>query len=379
VPEHLFVTADAAITQVVIDPENAIPPSNLPVTGNRQDQARFSVTPAWRQQLLGGDLLLSSTVGKILFEEDNFRDIDYLLFNNSLLGPQKDKGLTWGFTHEYASYDYGTLAIKRHAVDLSLYAELGSGWAPFARVGAESDFQQPTESNLDYFTWSAGLRRSTELSTFEASYGDRSFGNNWSLVAERRFGGSAENLVRASYREAATPPPAVRSLQFPTDDLLTDPGLPDVEAPPLLPFQLQQSFLNKRGDLILTKGWVRSTLTLRLFWWDAKSVPLGTDESEVNDSRQQTGISTRLEYRLGPRLSALGFLTYSNRDFKRDGVVSSSDVLINGRLGLNYQVGRNGSVRFWVSTFRRQDVEGDAAFNPYDQNVVGILFTQSFQ
>lgn len=378
-PQNFLVTGEASIRQVVVDPEQQVPISNLPVTGNLQDQIRYSVTPEWRQQLLGGDLRLSATTGRIMFESKGFQDIDYLQFNNSWLGPERERGLTWGLTHEYASYDYQVIEIKRHAVDLSMYAELGGGWAPFVTVGAESDFAEPTEDDLNYFTYSVGLRRSTELSRIEVSYGDRSFGTNLRVSAERKFGGDPANLIRASYRETPSPPPNIRQVQFQRSEPPLDPGLPDTEAPPLLPDQLAQSFLNKRGDLVLQKGFIRSTLTLRLFWWDAKSVPFGSRADEIDDSRTQTGLSARYNYKFGQKLSAFLFATYAEREFKRDGVVSTSDTLINGRVGLIYDFSRNGSVRFWVGTDRREDPEGESAPVGFEQNVAGIMFTQTFR
>lgn len=384
VPENLIVTGVAAISQTIIDPQGQIPFSNLPVTGNLQDLTELRVTPEWRQRLLSSDLRLAATVGRLAFEQEGLQDIDYLEFNNAWTGPERERGVTWALSHFYGAYDYDVVEIKRQQVDLFLYAELGSGWAPFVSVGVESDFAEPTQSDLDYFTWSAGLRRTTERSSAEVSYGDRSFGSNLRVLVERRFGGDAGDYIQLSYSEAPQTPANVQGVQLPgqlppvTQPPVLEPGLPRGQPPPILPPGVGQSFLTRRGQLVLASNFIRSSISLTVFTEDFKSVPFDTDPSEILNRNKQDGLAGTYTFRFGQRLSLRATAQVADREFETNGVVTSGDTLINGRLGLDYQLGEKTSVSTWIGTDRQQNPTGQAITREYEQNVAGILITRTF-
>jgi hypothetical protein len=380
VPERFFLSGLADIRQTIIDPEALIPPSNLPISGNIQDQVQVSVTPEWRQPILGGDLRLAATVGRIALEEDDLQDVDYLEANNSLTGPERDRGLTWALSHYYGAYDYDRITIKRQSVDLFLYAELGSGWAPFVSVGTESDFAEPTQSDLDYVTWSVGLRRSTEVSTAEVSYGDRSFGSNFRVLLERRFGGDSGDYIRASYSETPQTPANIQTVQAPATPgprPPADPGLSPGQPPLLLPPGVGQAFLARRGDVVLSKSFIQSTISLTLFVEDFESIPFDAfGLSDLGEDRSQYGVIGSYVYRFGQKLSFQGDLTVSDRTFEFTGSVPSSDTLLFARIGLDYQMGEKTSLTAWIGLNQQTNAEG-ASFE-YDQKVAGFLINRRF-
>jgi hypothetical protein len=384
-PERLLITGVAGISQTVIDPQQVVPANNLPITANRQDQVELRVTPEWRQNLGNADLRLAYTAGKLAFESDTLQDVDFSEFDNSLTGPDRERGLTWALKHFYGAYDYSTVEIKRQTVDLFLFAEVGNGWAPFLSVGVESDFAEPTKSDLDYFTWSVGLRRSTEFTRAEVSFGDRSFGSNVNVLLERQIGARDGDYIRATYSEAPrTPanlvgvraPPPGEVLPGPPGSI--DPEFPVDEPPVVLPPGVGQSFLSRRGQFIMAKEFIQSTLSLTLFAEDFKSVPFGVDVSEATTKTTQYGAIGRYSYRFGQRLSMTATLRVANREFETDDVVTSADDLLNGRVSLNYELGEKTSLKFVIGTDRQENAKGAALNREYEQNIVGVTVTRSF-
>ncbi len=52
--------------------------------------------------------------------------------------------------------------------------------------GKESSFLNIEDDSLQDTIWRAGVRRKTAASSFEAFYGDRSFGNVWGLSYDQQ-------------------------------------------------------------------------------------------------------------------------------------------------------------------------------------------------
>jgi uncharacterized protein (PEP-CTERM system associated) len=321
-------------------------------------------------------------VGRVALEEDDLQDVDYLELNNSLTGPQLERGLTWRLNHYYGSYEYDRLTIKRQSVDLSLYAELGSGWAPFVSVGSESDFAEPTRSDLDYFTWSVGLRRQTEVSTAEVAYGDRSFGSNFRVLLERRFGSDRRDSIRASYSETPQTPANIQIVSSPQvpsrpgDLPPSGPGLNPGQPPPLLPPGVGQSFLTRTGQLNFVKNLVQSTISLGFFAEDAESVPFIFESAPVRDQRTQYGVIGAYTYRFGKRLSFRGDISIFDREFEADDVTITSETVIFARAGLDYLLGEKTTIAAWIGANEQKST--DSSSFEYEQQVVGILITRRF-
>lgn len=384
-PERFILTGLASISQTIIDPQEVIPGNNLPITANRQDQVEMRVTPEWRQPIGDADLRLAYTRGVVSFESDAFRDVDFNEFNNSLVGPQRDRGLTWRVSHFYGGYDYQVVEIKRQTVDLFLFAEMGSGWAPFVSVGTESDFAEPTSADLNYFTWSAGLRRNTERTRVEASYGDRSFGKNVNFLLQRQLGSRDGDFIRASYSESPRNPATLQGVALPVfgDPVPVPPGGidPDLDpgqTPVILPPGLAQSFLTKRGQIVVSKEFIRSLLSLTIFVDDFTSIPFGSDIDEATTKTRQQGVAGAYTYRVGAKVSLKASLRYADREFQSDGEIVSADDLFFGRLGLEYQLGPKTSITTFLGTDRQLNREGQVLNREYEQNIAGVTLTRTF-
>jgi hypothetical protein len=205
------------------------------------------------------------------------------------------------------------------------------------------------------------------------------------VLLERQIGARDGDYIRATYSEAPrTPanlvgvraPPPGEVLPGPPGSI--DPEFPVDEPPVVLPPGVGQSFLSRRGQFIMAKEFIQSTLSLTLFAEDFKSVPFGVDVSEATTKTTQYGAIGRYSYRFGQRLSMTATLRVANREFETDDVVTSADDLLNGRVSLNYELGEKTSLKFVIGTDRQENAKGAALNREYEQNIVGVTVTRSF-
>jgi hypothetical protein len=385
-PERFTLTGDARISQIVVDPQARVPNSNLPVIGNRQDVAALRLVPEWQERILGNDLVIQGTVGEILFSDDALQDVSFLELRNSYATPERDRGLSFRLRHEYQNYDYEVVEIKRQLAELALYLELGGGWAPFVAGGVESDFATPTDASMDVGTWQAGLRRNTERSRIELSFGERSFGSNLRVLLERTLGDDSGDFIRVSYAEnprtveelaAVTVPPTAGG-----PPPQTDPGLPPDLPPELFPPGTGDTFLQRRSEI--AAGWSFNRLDIRftLFDQDNDRITAGDSPDTLNQQNNQTGGTVVASYSLGQRFRVFGNLRIADRTFESAGVTTSADTLTTGRLGVSYDLGSRTTISGWVGTQRRTNVEDDGAPDPellgFEENQIALSVARTF-
>lgn len=385
-PERFTLTGDARISQIVVDPQARVPNSNLPLVGNRQDVAALRLVPEWQERIFGNDLVLQATLGEILFSDDTLQDVSFLELRNSYATPERDRGVSFRLRHEYQNYDYDVIEIRRQLAELALYLELGGGWAPFVAGGVESDFANPTNATMDVGTWQAGLRRNTERSRIELSFGERSFGSNLRVLLERRLGDDSGDFIRVSYAEnprtveelaAVTVPPTVDGAPP-----QTDPGLPPDLPPELLPPGTGDTFLQRRSEI--AAGWTFNRVDLRfsLFNQDNDRITAGNSPDALSQETRQVGGTVVASYSLGQRFRVFGNLRIADRTFESAGVTTSADTLTTGRLGVSYDLGSRTTLSGWVGTQRRTNVEADFAPDPellgFEENQIALSVARNF-
>ena len=124
--DNFFIYSFADLTQTVIDPNQPISGSNLPITNNRTDQRILEVNPRWVSQFIGNDLSISYQLGRVDYDADDLQDTVYNRISSFYgQGPKAD-GFSLNVTHDYANYEYETPPKARYQT-LALNADNGFG------------------------------------------------------------------------------------------------------------------------------------------------------------------------------------------------------------------------------------------------------------
>ncbi|MEO7386017.1 MAG: TIGR03016 family PEP-CTERM system-associated outer membrane protein, partial [Gammaproteobacteria bacterium] len=341
--EHLFLNSLASISQAVIDPEQPFSSTNVPQIGNRTDAIRYQTGPEWRQDILGSNLDIRYDIGRVDYSDEALQDGDYQNLNTDWTGPDKDRGLTWEFRHEYRNYDYEISDnATRQLAEVSLIYKLSGGWAPFVSAGMESDVTDRTDASLQDGIWRAGLRRETARNFFEAYAGERSFGSAWGASFEHQYGAESGDILRMAYHETPRTSEGLDStLSKPSDPPgdTTPPG--PVTPPPVTPPGATapgtgRFYLSKRGDILLVKSFNRNAVSLNAFYEDDETLEEATPAD--SDNTREVGVSLAWLYDFGARTQGLVDGYYVNREFSRVSAADDSDNLFRLRVGLNYMV-----------------------------------------
>lgn len=381
--EHLFLNSEAGVDQVVVDPAQPFSFSNIPQIGNRSNATRYQTGPEWCQDIFGSSLDITTAIGRVDYGDDTLQDTDYQSIETDWTGPEKDRGLGWSLHHEYQAFGYEVSPdAKRQLLELSLFFNLPGGWAPFATGGLESDVNDRTDASLQDGIWSAGLRRNTARSSFEASAGERSFGSTWSARLQYQYGGDSGDYFRLAYAESPQTTERIdNSLAFPP----TDPRAPLPPPGPLVPPGLNGPgtgtyYLQKHGELVLARTFNRNSVSLNVFYDETKNFP--QDGVTAPNRTEDKGASLLWTYKLGSRTHVTIEAYGANRDFY--GVVTldtpeaDSSTYLRGKLTGTYQIGERTDLSGWVA---REQVRGsvtDNGANNYTENQVGLMVGRSF-
>ena len=260
-PEWLSVEANVSRSQQSADPLGASNLNGLLGDVNNLDVDSASFGPRLRHEfgstLLQGRYTLTRTryglQGQLLNGYvRNANDQDgYLSW-----GTAKDEGrFGWQVEAKHQRTTYGTNALQPFQYDrvgVNVSVPVGNRWSVIAGAGKESDVaRSSSKGGLDSGVWEAGVRFSgpQNLTSFEAAYGKRYFGNSFRAAFARQ----AKLLtVSASYSEEPTTETARLTRAVPTLDLGTN-------SPINAPFLLKQTELTA----LLTGS--RSSLEVQLY------------------------------------------------------------------------------------------------------------------
>jgi len=379
--EQFFLNSLASISQAVIDPEQPFSAGNVPAISNRTDAVRYQTGPEWRQDILGSFLNVRYDIGRVDYDDRTLQDSDYQLLDTDWTGPEKERGLTWAIRHEYRNFDYDVSeSVSRQLAELSLIYELGDGWAPFASAGMESDVEDRSDASLEDGIWRAGLRRNTARSFFEAFVGERSFGTSWGTTFQRQYGADSSDILRFSYRETPrTNEELYSTLVVPTNPPGTAPPTDPVVPPPVVPPDVNAPgtgdfSLTKRGDVLISRGFNRNTVSVNLFHEDNESLDDSTPAD--SDNTRQTGLALAWAYDFAVRTRASLDGYYADREFSRVSSPDDEDSIFRVRLGLAYLLGARTSVTGWIG--REERSGSDTETNNYAENQVGVSVGRTF-
>ena len=260
-PEWLSVEANASRVQQSADPLGASNLNGLLGDVNNLDVDSASFGPRLRHEfgttLLQGHYTFSRTrygvKGQLVSGiVRNANDQDgYLSW-----GTDKDEGrFGWQVEAKHQRTTYGTNTLQPFQYDrvgVNVSVPVGSRWSVIAGAGKESDVaRSASKGGLDSGLWEAGVRWTgpQNLSSFEAAYGKRYFGNSFRAAFSRQ----AKLLtVSASYSEEPTTETSRLTRAIPTFNA-------GIDSPINAPFLLKQTELTA----LLTGS--RSSLEVQLY------------------------------------------------------------------------------------------------------------------
>jgi hypothetical protein len=198
VRSRFFVEVNGALTQQIVDPEGAFPPSNIPLTANRTDSVDGEIAPTWRQPLGAiGDLELHYERAAVRydqpppgFEEVRLQDLDRQLGLVRLTSPAKRTGTTWGFKYQYDRQEFEDFSeAEFEEASAEIGYKVSGSVRIFASGGEESDYQaHRSNAKLDDPFWEAGMAYVTpDRDDLLVSVGQRTFGTSVKLAWVHTF------------------------------------------------------------------------------------------------------------------------------------------------------------------------------------------------
>lgn len=367
IPDTFFLEVGGNRSQAIVDPEQTIPLSNLPISGNRQNLDEYYAAPSFQYDLgndvaatgeyrhswleYGGAGAESARLGEAHFSLDNYR---------------RERGLTWALRYDWQRADY-ELEIpweyQTAMVELGFWA--GANTRLFAAAGKESAWDEPLDPKLEDDLWEAGIAHQVgERLSLEFAAGERSFGSSLRGNLEYRFRRGSTTL---SYAETPTTEGLRRfrrgvfdGPEVP-DDFLSEPGSPE-------------RFIAKRLAWTLNLELRRTSLALSLFNGDR------TDRTDIDGTplpdESQRGANLVITYDLGARteLQLGGFWT------DRDRRVTGKSELIHGFFTTIYELGQRTALSLTYDYAEEDPVgeEEETGARDYVANTVSLDLTRTF-
>jgi uncharacterized protein (PEP-CTERM system associated) len=365
IPENFFLDVGGSRSQTITDFTQAIPRSNLPITGNRQDQDLYFVAPSF-QFALGSAVVASGEYRRswLDFSEGASQGNQQDLANIAIDNYRNGRGLTWALRYSWQRTEYDQEFIdweyQRATAELGFW--VGGNFRVFAAGGKESPWNQPLNSDLEDTFWEAGFASQLgERLSAEFAAGDRTFGSSFRGQLDWQFKRGSTTL---SYQQTPTTQGNTRfrlgTLSDPEDfdDFLTQPGN-------------TQRFISERLQWRLGYELRRIGISLSIFD-EQRTDRTAIDGTPLNDE-SQSGAAISLTYRLGARttLSARGSLA------ERELSASNKSELVQGSISASYSLGSKTAVSLRYE-YAEEDSDNTGVARDYVANAVSLFLTRSF-
>jgi len=374
VKDAFYLESTAEISQALIDPEDGVWYTNVPIVDNRTDETRLETSPHLVTDVFGVGVDMRYVLGSISYDSDEIQDVDYQEAHTAITSREVGKGLSWGLFHDYEVYEYETPPDSKSQL---AYATLTYGFRDagdffvFVSGGMESDYEDFTTGSLEDPYWAVGFRRLTARSLVEASVGDRSYGTAYNARIRRELN---EGSIEFAYRED----PSVDEQVDAQRPAVGDDPTPAPEPPSGLDRPgVGDRFVYKIASATLIKEIGRNTVEAVAFWTERDQFLVREDgipvEDLVQDSETEVGGVLRLQRTLGRR-TAVGLEgELSNREF-RDG----NDDQVNALRGFaTYLAGAHVNLEGWVARYQQRG--SDVASDNYVEYQAGLTATYNFR
>ena len=370
VNETLFLGVGASRSQSVVNPNDVIPPGNLPLSGNLTDRDEYFVNPRF-EKTLGRSVSLEvnyrytviifddSNIDNPLFVQDNTNESATFRIDNYKRG----QGLTWAARYEWRATEYDRSLPWEYNMAV---AELGF-WANgstriFATGGKESAWDDPVDRSLQDGFWEAGFAyQNGDRLSAEFAAGERSFGSSWRGKLDFSF--QRGELV-FSYAETPTTAGVNRfsggNLLNPEepDDLLVQPGS-------------AERYISKRGQASLNFNFRRTNLGFVIY--DEQRTGRYSAGGTLLGDQSQRGVSASFSWQAGARTEFTARGSINNRETETAGETE----FIKAAVAANYRIG--SSVLLTLSySYSEQDPADSANGRDYVANLVSFFVSYTF-
>ena len=370
VPEMFFIEVGGDRTQSILDPEQRIPQSNLPISGNRTDRDQYYVSPSFQYGL--GSAVTAQ--GSYRNSWTNFGETTTGGFENdsedrtasfSLDNYRRGTGLTWALRYDWQRTEYDeSIPFEYQQAALELGFWLSGTIRVFASGGQESAWDRPLDPALEDTFWEAGFSHQIgERLSAEFAAGERSFGSSWRGQLDFEFPQGSTSL---SYSETPTTESRTR---FQTagfadpvslEDFLSRPGSGD-------------RFVRERFEWRFNYSLQRTDFSFGVFD-DERSDRTAAAGAPLQDEDQR-GIDASASYRLGAKTTLRLSGSWVERDFGE----GSSGELIRAGATADYRLGSRTSVSLGYEYTEEDGGAGAGSFaRDYVANTVSLLLTRTF-
>jgi hypothetical protein len=275
VRDLLFVNAQAGYSDSVIDSSRSTNygGTGLFNRGNMVETGRASITPSLTRQFKGLQFDASYTYGRVWYIDSNDAPPTDQLFtgfdedsedqraNVSLGTSDADKAATLRAFYDWQRSEYDrSLPYEYERTGLDTSLRLTRSLRLVADGGVETDLTETTtEGGLDADFWHAGFKWEPDSRTsFDARYGERFFGDSYSLQARRE---SKWLTLKASYSEDPEVETRRIGIDFDPDDFPIPPS-PDSGTVSSTPYVAKNAMLTAIAEGVRTQ--------LRLDLYDRK-------------------------------------------------------------------------------------------------------------
>ena len=372
IPDTFFLDIGGNRSQAIIDPEQTIPYSNLPISQNRQDRDEYYAAPSF-QYAFGNNVAMTGEYRHTWLEysETDEQASAPFVAQDSRLGDasfsldnyQRERGLSWALRYNWqrAEYEEGIpWEYQKAMVELGLWAS--SSTRLFAAGGKESAWDQPLDPKMEGDLWEAGFSHQLgERLSAEFAAGERSFGGSWRGNLDFRF---RRGNMTLSYSETPTTEGQNRfrrgAFDGPEvpDDFLSRPGS-------------TERFIAKRLQWTLNLELRRTGFALSLF--DSDRTERTTAEGSPLGDESQRGANLLISYELGPRTDLRLGGSWAERELQDSGTRD----LLRASIGADYRLGQRTLLAL---TYDYADEDGESAFviRDYVANTVSLDITRTF-
>ena len=368
VPERLIFDLNAAYGQMLIDPREPIPVSNVLVSGNLTNFWSADAAPSFRQPLGSRHRLrLDYSYGVVRYPDfdlsqgNNVDSVDRQRYVAAIGTNEDEPGFQWFLGARRIQADYQDFdTFKDDDVTAMLRIPLSRQLTFIGRGGMESDVEEdPRGGGLDEPFWEAGFRwQPGARNQFEARVGSRFFGSTYFFVWNMD---GARLDANVTYQEAPTTL-SIEQLN-PRRVLVRTGANPGFDVVGLT----NDVYINKEGTAQISWGLARSEIVLTAR--DVRREYVTTSEQD-----RESGAGLAWYWRLGPR-TQVNVGAYGGRiTFRGTGI---TDRLAQGTLGATRLLGERTllSLSFRYDQRRSNTVQ---QANEYTEQAVTLMLTRVF-
>ena len=359
--EKLYLQLGGSSFQSIITPEGTFPTSNVPISANRIDSRVLDVMPYWEQRIGSADLLIEASYTDIDYDGAQYQGSQVKRGLFDINNVERQQGITWGLHYDYTRTEFDvSTPWEFERAEASLGYWFSDAVRLFANGGAETDFANIFERNLDGDFWEAGLQFApNERTDLEFAAGDRFYGSSFRLSFNYRLRRGTTTL-----RYSESPTTGAQTfigrnpiLSFDNLDGLEDrPGRGD-------------RFLQRRGEWSTNLELNRSTLNLRVFD-ERREERFDSDGTALPDESFR-GVALRWSWDVGTN-TTLGL----GGDIARREDDVQNDELSRGAIDLTYRFSERLSI---LGGFTHSRMRGQVSEEfDYDENLLRVIFRTSF-